>query len=274
MKKKAFLDNAQILKINDIYGPAIKPDGGIQALAATEETRLGAEKINRRRRRLGLKNLDIKIISYVKADDGKPISSSRIRLGVIERQGKLYRNLSTYKGAISPRLRKDLKMPLGILLKGNLQSPNSLIIKLRKSLAKTNNSIIITVGDEVTTLCNRFGIGIDLAIIDFKIKRKKVYDNLSDLGFRRNKPDFLVENPRGFIRSKMISAIDMSLKEIVLKGKQQIIKVNGEEDLAGIPAILLAPLGSVVMYGQPGGGLVIVRVSEDRKKHLIRLLKD
>ena len=44
------------------------------------------------------------------------------------------------------------------------------------------------------------------------------------------------------------------------------IYVEGEEDLATLPAVLLSPTGSMVAYGQPGEGVVLVEVDESKKK--------
>ena len=41
------------------------------------------------------------------------------------------------------------------------------------------------------------------------------------------------------------------------------ITVDGEEDLLVIPACIFAPENSVVMYGQPNEGLVIVQVTPE-----------
>ena len=40
------------------------------------------------------------------------------------------------------------------------------------------------------------------------------------------------------------------------------IIVQGEEDLLVLPVVLFAPANSVVLYGQPNEGLVIVKISE------------
>ena len=42
--------------------------------------------------------------------------------------------------------------------------------------------------------------------------------------------------------------------------------VEGEEDLMGFPAVLLAPDDSVMIYGQPDVGIVWVPVSKSNKK--------
>ncbi|MEC7744758.1 MAG: DUF359 domain-containing protein, partial [Candidatus Thermoplasmatota archaeon] len=53
-----------------------------------------------------------------------------------------------------------------------------------------------------------------------------------------------------------------------------IIIVNGEEDLAPLLLHPLSPVGAVVLYGQPGKG-VVVRVcgeeSKGRCRHLLEL---
>jgi hypothetical protein len=45
-------------------------------------------------------------------------------------------------------------------------------------------------------------------------------------------------------------------------GVKSLIFVEGEEDLMGFPAVLLAPEGSVMLYGQPDVGIVWVPVNK------------
>ena len=59
-----------------------------------------------------------------------------------------------------------------------------------------------------------------------------------------------------------------------LAGAERIkIVVNGEEDLATLPAILYAPLGSAVVYGQPNEGSVLVEVTLEKKEQIKDLMK-
>ena len=51
------------------------------------------------------------------------------------------------------------------------------------------------------------------------------------------------------------------------------IIVDGEEDLATLPAILYAPLGSAVVYGQPNEGSVLVDVTPEKKLHIEEFMK-
>lgn len=75
--KKIKLKN-QIYKISDIYGPAIwRKD--IEAILLTEETFENGEKINRERKKRGLKELNYFILPYLLDEKGEKISSSKIR---------------------------------------------------------------------------------------------------------------------------------------------------------------------------------------------------
>jgi hypothetical protein len=42
--------------------------------------------------------------------------------------------------------------------------------------------------------------------------------------------------------------------------------VEGEEDLAVIPLVLAAPTGALVLYGQPGEGVVLRCVDREARK--------
>lgn len=52
-----------------------------------------------------------------------------------------------------------------------------------------------------------------------------------------------------------------------------LLLVDGEEDLLALPAIVHAPIGGVVYYGQPQQGLVEVMVTEEKKREVLALLK-
>ena len=52
-----------------------------------------------------------------------------------------------------------------------------------------------------------------------------------------------------------------------------MVLIEGEEDLLTIPAVMEAPLGAVVFYGQPLEGVVAVRVDEESKAGARAILK-
>ena len=83
--KKGWFNRAVIKPITDRYGPSI--DGDFEAIVVSPETLKTAEEINLIRSRNGKKPLTIIEIHYVLADDGFPLSSSRIKAGRIDRDG-------------------------------------------------------------------------------------------------------------------------------------------------------------------------------------------
>jgi pantetheine-phosphate adenylyltransferase len=75
-------------KLNTTYGPTVI-SGEVDALIASSETAKKGWEINEIRSNKGIKPLVIITVDMIRAEDGNPISSSRIRLGQIDPQGKL-----------------------------------------------------------------------------------------------------------------------------------------------------------------------------------------
>jgi pantetheine-phosphate adenylyltransferase len=81
-------DRAEIIPLFDAFGSTIK-DLEIQALVVSEETKPIAEKINLRREVAGLPSLTIISIGMVPSQNCSPISTTRIRRGEMDREGRL-----------------------------------------------------------------------------------------------------------------------------------------------------------------------------------------
>ena len=77
-----------VKRLEEPYGPTIH-DPQINAIVVSRETEPVAHKINEIRQEKGIKALEIFVIDWVLAEDGKPISSTRIRKGEIDRNGKV-----------------------------------------------------------------------------------------------------------------------------------------------------------------------------------------
>jgi pantetheine-phosphate adenylyltransferase len=86
---KKFKRKAKIVKIDDIFGPTLKED--FDFLVVSRETFKNGLKINGERKKLGKKPIKIVKIKMVLAEDGKPISCTRIRKGEIDSEGKILR---------------------------------------------------------------------------------------------------------------------------------------------------------------------------------------
>jgi len=90
LSKWGLLSRAQIVPIFDRFGQAAS-DRHIQALVVSRRTLKTAQQINVKRKAKGLKPVVINPIDLILAEDHRPISSTRIRRGRIDREGKLVR---------------------------------------------------------------------------------------------------------------------------------------------------------------------------------------
>jgi cytidyltransferase-like protein len=91
LEKSRVSDKAEIIPLSDPYGNTLT-DKCIEALVVSEETEKIAMKINQKRSEAQLPPLEIITISMVPAENYKPISTTRIRKGEIDREGHLLKN--------------------------------------------------------------------------------------------------------------------------------------------------------------------------------------
>jgi inosine/xanthosine triphosphatase len=89
----------RIVELDDPHGPAAW--GANDAIAVSPDTRHTAEQINRVRRQKGLGQLAIIEMGTVLAEDGLPISSTRIRKGEMDREGRM-KKLGVAVGSTNP----------------------------------------------------------------------------------------------------------------------------------------------------------------------------
>ncbi len=76
-----------IIKLDDPYGPTIHED--FDYLIVSQETQPTALDINRIRREKGMRPIEIVPVDYVLAEDGLPISATRIMRGEIDEHGRI-----------------------------------------------------------------------------------------------------------------------------------------------------------------------------------------
>jgi uncharacterized protein (UPF0218 family) len=160
---------------------------------------------------------------------------------------------------LSEKLRAHLKRPLGQLF------PD--IATAVEHLRKLRPTRLITVGDVATAKFIAAGVRPDVAVVDFLVMRKPVAEDLKARIDSLDARVIHVRNPAGTLTPEM--------RESFADAKPPLkIIVEGEEDLATVPAVLSAPQGSVVVYGQPGGGVVIIKVTESKRREFTDLLKE
>ncbi len=88
LKKNGFLEMAEIVPLNDVYGVTLS-DKRIDAIVVSKETEPRAHEINEKRKSLGMPPLPIVAVKMVLSDDHYPISSTRIWFEEIDREGNL-----------------------------------------------------------------------------------------------------------------------------------------------------------------------------------------
>lgn len=157
---------------------------------------------------------------------------------------------------------KDLKLPLE--MRAALKKPFGTLIKGDGKVAATrvkemlSGERTIVVGDASYENLKSVGVKPHMAILDFMVKRQP---------YKKYPAKVTVKNPAGFITSGLWETLAENLES------GGIIGVEGEEDLAVIPAVLEADFGDVVLYGQPDEGMVYIKVDEDIKQKVAVLLK-
>jgi uncharacterized protein (UPF0218 family) len=160
---------------------------------------------------------------------------------VIERGEPLPRNITL---VLPDHMRDELKVPLGPVMQ-------------EEELATRvpAEGPICTVGDMTTETVHRMGLHIHLAVVDYQTKREpssRWREALAPVG------DVVinVRNPAATLTPSMYNGI------IEGWSSTEALKmvVEGEEDLAALPAILHAPEGATVIYGIPDTGLCLVQV--------------
>ena len=133
-------------------------------------------------------------------------------------------------------------------------------------LIKHHDTKIITVGDVVSLTMRRNGIRPILSVYDGYTERYEMTE-FANLVEREEKE--VVVNPAGVITDELEDAI----RNALTTGKTDLIRVDGEEDLALMPCILHAPEGAKVVYGWPGKGMMIVSTDDVTRKRVEELWK-
>lgn len=93
LKELGSVERAEFVPLYDTYGSSVS-DAEIEALVVSEETQRTAEKINIIRNKKGLPKLKIVTVSMVRSENSGTISTTRIRKGEIDSEGKILKRIS------------------------------------------------------------------------------------------------------------------------------------------------------------------------------------
>ncbi len=154
---------------------------------------------------------------------------------------------------ITPKLRTKLKEPFGSLIHGSFEETMG---KIKERVHREKPPRIISVGDVVSRNLHEHKIHPQLTIIDNISLRDQTMPKEAAV-----EKTIIVKNPQGTITQEAVSAI----KESLAKNEHTHIVVEGEEDLLVLVAVLYAPKDAFVVYGQPYSGIVVVKVSAEKK---------
>ncbi|MGA9150098.1 MAG: GTP-dependent dephospho-CoA kinase family protein [Candidatus Nitrosopolaris sp.] len=158
----------------------------------------------------------------------------------------------------SPENLRILKEPFGLLLEDSNITKRSLYNSVNHAKS------VVSVGDATTDRLISYGIVPRVCIVDGRERRaqRKTIGGESDL------QDHILQlkcsNPAGTISKRAVQVLRDALKDSNTNPVRVI--VDGEEDLLTLPILVLVPLGSVVLYGQPFKGIVIVNVDSKTRK--------
>ncbi len=278
LKKNNWLSRSRLVPISDIFGPALT-NSDFDAIIASTASYKNTLKVNEERKKVGLSSLKIIKVPDVLAQDGKLVTSERIRSGEIDREGKSYFAILKKKNllVLPQEMRSELKRPLGQVFKGG-EDELEKTARLLLSNIKIEQNLVIAVGDIVSLALERIGFKPPIKIIDLRSRRKKFTPAQSRIFYSGGSPStgsqvekirhFRLTNNPGTINSGIGGIFQSTLKKYFATKEQQVIVVNGEEDLVTLPAILLAPLESVVVYGQMDLGVIAVLITEQKKKEI------
>ncbi len=151
---------------------------------------------------------------------------------------------------------------MGLLIQGSFDETMK---KLKELIAKEKTSKIISVGDTVSESMIKHGVPTQVLIVDNKVMRKPVQPIAVDAN-----QTLYVKNPPGTLTEEAWDAV-----RATLGGKRRTkVLVDGEEDLLTLVAVLYAPKNSLVVYGQPRKGIVVVKVTEEAREIARRIVNE
>jgi uncharacterized protein (UPF0218 family) len=130
---------------------------------------------------------------------------------------------------------------------------------LAEEITKEKPSKVCVVGDFITLKTIEYNIPVDLYVIDNRVMRRPINVPLPErVNICRSC------NPPGMITTESWDLI----KRIIDEDTRSILIVEGEEDLLTLPVIIFAPNNAFVAYGQPYVGLVLVKVTAEKRKEI------
>ena len=157
-------------------------------------------------------------------------------------------------------LRSLLKEPFGELVN------EKELIRILSSGKK-----FVSIGDQVTFTVLKYDLKPVFCVVDYKTKRGKCSLDIINLIKSYGEKSIIVKNPAGILSDELWDAIKNSYSSMD-KYDGFRIEVDGEEDLASLAAIFLAPGDVTVIYGLPDKGVLVVNPDSDIKRRVKEII--
>jgi len=154
---------------------------------------------------------------------------------------------------ITDKLIDEFKKPIGEFAKNT----NELLNILK------NHDKIVSIGDEVTYTLLDNDIKPVLCVVDYKTHRGEYPEEKTNIIKSYGKKTINIINPSGEITDDLWHTIEIIFENIDTGPYK--IEIEGEEDLASLVAIYLAPSDVTIIYGLPNKGVVIVKSNNENK---------
>ena len=223
-------------------------------------TEIESGALSIRKDKMGV-NDTIEYLKPVRAHDGGKLASARIRLGEIDREGRRLRGTKEPPRELQLEGRAGLKSPKGEVFAAKDGPPEKRVVS---KIREESPECVIAVGDVTSSTILKEGFTPNVMIVDGITKRGAFEEEFSA------ERVYEIFNPAAAIYPEAWSVIDTAIHDEM----NSLIIVEGEEDLLGFPAVLLAPDDSAVLYGQPDVGIVWIPINEENRKISRNLLEE
>jgi len=261
IKRTGRVDDVTFCSIDDPFSPAISSQHASildSIVISADESVVGRTRIlNELRRKRNLPPLKVIQIPLILDPYGRVFSSTRYRLN------DYFPEPRPPEFKVVEKVIENIRKPKGVLVDSPRDLPDP---------DNYRDSGIIAIGDAVFVNMMKEKYPVSVAIIDSKIKRQTleytVYFRHGD--FLEAVPMIPTFNPPGSISTFSWFSIMVAF----IQPKPTIVRVYGEEDLMGFPATILAPEGSLIVYGDPfHNKIVYYTVNGEHKAKALSLLR-
>ncbi len=156
-------------------------------------------------------------------------------------------------------------------LRGLLKEPMGQLVNEKKLLnLLKNEKYIVSIGDLVTYTILKNHIEPIFCVVDFKTRRGKCPLEIVELIKSFGKKSIVVKNPPGTISDDLWKVIEIAFEN--LEADSLRIEIDGEDDLASLAVIFLAPKDVTIIYGLPDKGVLVVKPTFENKKKVKEIL--